>query len=103
MTNRLPFLAGCVLLLAAALAPADPVAPFDSGTLPERAELVDEIEGEWEVVSILMDGTDREAVVKRGGAGRSAAIKRRRPSWLTTPLLGMRTGWTARSPCRRST
>jgi uncharacterized protein (TIGR03067 family) len=47
-----------VLVLAMTLASADPVAPPDGMTPPEKAELVKEIEGEWEVVSVCVDGSD---------------------------------------------
>jgi uncharacterized protein (TIGR03067 family) len=47
-----------VLILAAALAPADALGPADGVTPPEKAELVYGIEGEWEIVSVLEDGKD---------------------------------------------
>jgi uncharacterized protein (TIGR03067 family) len=46
------------LLLLATLAPADPVAPFDGMTPPERAELVEDIRGEWVVVTFRINGKD---------------------------------------------
>jgi uncharacterized protein (TIGR03067 family) len=58
-----------VLILAAALAPADPLPPLDGLTPPEKAEpafAAEDIRGEWEVVGVRWDGEDRTRLVVGG-------------------------------------
>jgi hypothetical protein len=54
-----------VLILAATLAPADAVGPTDGVTPPKRAELsdpTDGIQGEWVVVTYLLNARDHGVV-----------------------------------------